>query len=143
MAKRIGLRPSVGKRGDEMTPNSGDLIWLMFSPQAGREQTGRRPALVLSPHSYNAMVGLCVVCPVTSQAKGYAFEVPLPEGLPVHGVVLADHIKSADWRNEAAISSRLPQVPFLTRSALSSNRFWGCELMEKRSRTPLARNPIS
>jgi mRNA interferase MazF len=74
------------------------LIWLSFTPQAGREQAGRRPALVLSPRSYNTLVGLCVVCPVTSHPKGYAFEVPLPEGLPVQGVVLADHVKSADWR---------------------------------------------
>jgi mRNA interferase MazF len=76
----------------------GELIWLSFSPQVGREQAGRRPALVLSPRAYNAKVGLCVVCPVTQQAKGYAFEVPLPGGLPVQGVVLADHVKSADWR---------------------------------------------
>ncbi|MFL6110876.1 MAG: endoribonuclease MazF [Catenulispora sp.] len=86
------------RRGDAANaPDAGDLIWLSFSPQAGREQAGRRPALVLSPRSYNAMVGLCLVCPVTNQAKGYAFEVALPDGLPVQGVVLADHVKSADW----------------------------------------------
>jgi len=79
-------------------PGTGDLIWMSFTPQAGREQAGRRPGLVLSPRSYNAKVGLCLVCPITHQAKGYAFEVALPEGLPVAGVVLADHIKSADWQ---------------------------------------------
>jgi mRNA interferase MazF len=73
------------------------LIWLTFSPQAGREQAGRRPALVLSPRVYNAKAGLCVVCPVTSQVKGYPFEVALPDGLPVRGAVLSDHVKSADW----------------------------------------------
>lgn len=96
MAKRTGVRRSGAKRGD--APDAGDLIWLSFTPSAGREQAGRRPALVLSPRSYNAKVGLCLVCPVTQPAKGYAFEVALPDGLPVQGVVLADHIKSADWR---------------------------------------------
>jgi mRNA interferase MazF len=99
MAKRTGARPSGAKRGDAAdAPDAGDLIWLSFTPQAGREQAGRRPALVLSPRSYNAKVGLCLVCPVTHQAKGYAFEVALPDGLPVQGVVLADHVKSADWQ---------------------------------------------
>ena len=99
MAKRTGARPSGAKRGDGPdAPGSGDLIWLSFSPQSGREQAGRRPGLVLSPRSYNAKVGLCLVCPVTHHAKGYAFEVALPNDLPVQGVVLADHVKSADWR---------------------------------------------
>jgi mRNA interferase MazF len=98
MAKRIGGRPPAAKRGDHHIPDAGDLIWLSFTPQAGREQGGRRPGLVLSPRTYNAKVGLCLVCPVTGQAKGYPFEVPLPEHLPVQGVVLADHVKSADWQ---------------------------------------------
>jgi mRNA interferase MazF len=78
------------------------LIWLSFTPQAGREQAGRRPGLVLSPRSYNVKVGLCLVCPVTQHAKGYAFEVALPDGLPVQGVVLADHVKSADWQHRGS-----------------------------------------
>jgi mRNA interferase MazF len=87
------------RRGDAgRIPDSGDLIWLSFTPQAGREQAGRRPGLVLSPRSYNAKVGLCLVCPVTHHAKGYAFEVALPAGLPVEGVVLADHLRSTDWQ---------------------------------------------
>jgi mRNA interferase MazF len=99
MAKRTGVRPLGAKHGDgSKAPGSGDLIWLSFSPQTGREQAGRRPGLVLSPRSYNAKVGLCLVCPVTHHAKGYAFEVALPDGLAVQGVVLADHIKSANWR---------------------------------------------
>jgi mRNA interferase MazF len=77
-------------------------VWFSFSPQAGREQAGRRPALVLSPSSYNERAGLCIICPITSQAKGYPFEVPLPGGLPVSGVVLSDHLKSADWRVRSA-----------------------------------------
>ncbi len=96
MGKRTGARPSGAKVGE--APDTGDLIWLSFTPQAGREQAGRRPALVLSPRSYNEKVGLCLVCPVTHHAKGYAFEVPLPEGMAVQGVILADHLKSADWR---------------------------------------------
>src|SRR5580700_10576947 len=99
MAKRTGARPSGVRRGDARhIPDAGELIWLSFTPQAGREQAGRRPGLVLSPRSYNSKVGLCLVCPVTSHAKGYAFEVELPAGLPVQGVVLADHVKSADWQ---------------------------------------------
>lgn len=99
MAKRTGARPSGARPGEAAhIPDSGDVIWLWFTPQAGREQAGRRPALVVSPRAYNAKVGLCLVCPVTNQAKGYPFEVTIPAGLPVQGVVLADHIKSADWR---------------------------------------------
>lgn len=99
MAKRTGGQPAGAKPGDSAhLPDSGDLIWMSFSPQVGREQAGRRPGLVLSPRSYNAKVGLCLVCPVTQRAKGYVFEVNLPEGLPIQGVVLADHVKSVDWQ---------------------------------------------
>lgn len=75
-------------------PERGDLLWLTF---VGREQAGRRPALVLSPIAYNRRANLALVCPITTQAKGYPFEVALPPGLPLSGVVLADHLKSADW----------------------------------------------
>jgi mRNA interferase MazF len=78
-------------------PERGDLVWLTFDPQAGREQAGRRPALVLSPAPYNRRASLALVCPITNQAKGYPFEVALPEELSISGVVLADHVKSADW----------------------------------------------
>jgi mRNA interferase MazF len=78
-------------------PERGDLLWLTFDPQAGHEQAGRRPALVLSPAAYNRRANLALVCPITTQAKGYPFEVALPTGLPLSGVVLADHLKSADW----------------------------------------------
>ncbi len=83
-------------------PDRGDLIWISFSPQAGHEQAGRRPALVLSPRSYNAKVALALFCPVTNQAKGYPFEVVLPAGLAISGVVLADHVKSLDWQARRA-----------------------------------------
>src|SRR3954471_14030479 len=79
-------------------PQRGDAVWITLTPQAGHEQAGRRPALVLSPASYNGKVGLALLCPITSQIKGYPFEVRLPDGLPVAGVVLADQIKALDWR---------------------------------------------
>lgn len=79
-------------------PRRGELVWLDFDPQSGREQAGRRPALVLSSDAYNRKAGLAIFCPVTSRAKGYPFEVELPAGLAVEGVVLADHVKSFDWQ---------------------------------------------
>ena len=90
-------------------PDAGDLIWLTFDPQAGHEQAGRRPALVLSPQSYNGKSGLVLVCPVTNQIKGYPFEVPVPSGCGVKGVVLADHVKSLDWR--ARNAAKIDRVP--------------------------------
>ena len=83
-------------------PDAGDLVWLTFDPQAGFEQAGRRPALILSPKLYNARSGLALACPVTSHAKGYPFEVALPEGAGVIGVILADHIMSIDWKARQA-----------------------------------------
>ena len=83
-------------------PRRGDLVWLHFDPQTGHEQAGRRPALVLSPGSYNGRVGLAILCPVTGQAKGYPFEVLLPSGGDVAGVVLSDQVKSLDWRARRA-----------------------------------------
>ena len=79
-------------------PGRGEAIWLQFNPQAGHEQAGRRPALVISPKSYNEKVGLALLCPITSKVKGYPFEVRLPPGLEVSGVILADQLKSLDWR---------------------------------------------
>ena len=83
-------------------PGRGDLVWLSVDPPSGHEQHGRRPALVLSPVAYNRRVGLALVCPVTSRSKGYPFEVALPQDLPVAGVVLADHMRSVDWRSRRA-----------------------------------------
>ncbi len=77
-------------------------MWLEFTPQTGSEQAGRRPALAISPKAYNAKVGLALFCPVTSRVKGYPFEVVLPEGSGVIGVVLADQLKSLDWRARKA-----------------------------------------
>ena len=79
-------------------PNRGDVVWITFNPQAGHEQAGRRPAVVLSPKGYNSKVGLALLCPVTSQVKGYPFEVIIPEGLPINGAILSDQVKSLDWK---------------------------------------------
>lgn len=79
-------------------PKRGDIVWLCFDPQAGHEQAGRRPAFVLSPESYNKKTGLFIVCPITTKAKGYPFEVALPPGLAVSGCILSDQIKSFDWK---------------------------------------------
>ena len=82
----------------EYVPDAGDLIWLDFTPQAGREQAGRRPAVVLSPRSHNEKTSLAVVCPVKSLVKGYPFEVGLPAGSRIRGAILCDHLKNPDWR---------------------------------------------
>jgi mRNA interferase MazF len=83
-------------------PQRGDVVWITLNPQAGHEQAGRRPAIILSPQAYNAKVGLALMCPITSQVKGYPFEVAIPAGLPVAGVILSDQIKSLDWRARKA-----------------------------------------
>ncbi len=79
-------------------PDVGDVVDVNFDPQEGREQRGRRPALVLTPRDYNRRVQLCVLCPITRQQKGYPFEVPIPAGYAVTGVVLADQVKSISWQ---------------------------------------------
>lgn len=79
-------------------PKAGDLIYFDFSPQAGHEQAGPRPALVISEAAYNARAGLALVCPITRQRKGYPFEVPLPSDAPIQGVILADQIRSIDYQ---------------------------------------------
>ena len=79
-------------------PEQGDVVWINMNPQAGHEQAGRRPAIVLSPGSYNSKVGLAILCPVTDQIKGYPFEVIIPSGLKVTGAVLSDQVKSLDWK---------------------------------------------
>ena len=93
----------------EYVPGVGDLIWVNFSPQLGHEQSGRRPAVVLSPRLYNLNAGLLIACPITSKVKGYPFEVPMPSGSRIQGVILADHLKSLDWRlREAQKAGKIP-----------------------------------
>ena len=93
----------------QYAPERGDVVWLEFNPQAGHEQAGNRPALVISPAAYNRRVGLALFCPLTTQAKGYPFEVVLPAGLKAKGAILADQIKSLDWRvRKAKLLCRVP-----------------------------------
>ena len=102
------------KTGDPMAyiPDRGDMVWIAFNPQAGHEQAGRRPALVLSPIAYNVRVGLALLCPITTHIKGYPFEVLLPEGLKINGAVLSDQVKSLDWKTrQAEFICRLPAAP--------------------------------
>lgn len=86
----------------DYVPDRGDVVWLQFEPQAGHEQSGKRPALVVSPKSYNGEVGLALLCPITSRVKGYPFEVLMPKTSGISGVVLADQIKSLDWKARQA-----------------------------------------
>ncbi len=83
-------------------PDRGDVVWINLDPQAGQEQSGHRPVLVLSPASYNGKVGLMLCCPITGQAKGYPFEVVIEDNPKVSGVVLADQVKCLDWRTRCA-----------------------------------------
>ena len=83
-------------------PEKGDVVWLDFDPQAGHEQSGRWPAFVLSPAKYNGKTGLMLCCPVTTQVKGYPFEVAVEGNAKVKGVILADQVKSLDWQKRNA-----------------------------------------
>lgn len=91
-------------------PDRGDIVWLQYNPQAGHEQAGHRPALVVSPRSYNEKAGLALFCPITSQVKGYPFEVSLPSGGKPSGAILSDQVKSLDWRvRRATRTSKAPK----------------------------------
>lgn len=97
----------TGERGELIrqifyTPQRGDVVWISLAPQAGHERTERRPAVVLSPQAYNSRIGLAVLCPITTQVKGYPFEVLIPLDLPVKGAILADQAESLDWRAHRA-----------------------------------------
>ena len=92
-------------------PQRGDIVWINFTPQSGHEQTGKRPAVVISPQIYNKKIGLAVFCPITSQIKGYPFEVVIPDGHKIHGVVLADQVKSLDYNSrKVQFISKLPSA---------------------------------
>ena len=98
-----------GRGGSAYVPDRGHVVWLDFDPQAGHEQAKRRPAVVLSPASYNGVTSLALCCPVTSQVKGYPFEVAMPAGGKAQGVALADQVRSLDWRaRKAAYLDALP-----------------------------------
>ena len=104
--------PLATRSGSRYIPERGDVVWLTFDPQVGHEQAGRRPAVVLSPASYNGRAMLALMVPVTRQIKGYPFEVILPNDLPIAGAVLADQVKSLDWR--ARDVKRIASLPETT-----------------------------
>jgi mRNA interferase MazF len=106
------------KRG--YVPDRGDIVWLQFNPQSGHEQAGHRPALVLSPADYNRASGLMLCCPMTSQKKGYPFEVVISDDPDRTSVVLADQVKSVDWKTRQAVKkgSASPNVVMETLSKL-------------------------
>ena len=97
-------------KSKQYIPDRGDIVWLTFSPQSGREQSGRRPALVISPLVYNGKTNLAIFCPITSQIKDYPFEVKLPENLDISGVIISDQIKNLDWKaREVEYICQLPK----------------------------------
>jgi mRNA interferase MazF len=102
--RRLYLKLCRRERGLVMAyiPDRSDAVWLDFQSQSGHEQTGRRPAIVLSPDEYNRKVGLAIFCPITKSIKGYPFEVIIPEGFGLTGVILADQVKSMDWKTRNA-----------------------------------------
>lgn len=90
-------------------PDEGDLVWLDFDPQAGHEQAGIRPAVILSSRYFNLRTSLAFACPISSKVKGYPFQVVIPTGLPVHGAILCEHMRSLDWRvRKASYLGRMP-----------------------------------
>jgi len=92
----------IRKESAVYVPDRGDVAWISLNPQVGHEQSGRRPAVILSPLPYNEKVGLAICCPVTSAIKGYPWEVVLPDGLPISGAALSDQVKNLDWRARGA-----------------------------------------
>jgi mRNA interferase MazF len=100
------------KSGSNFVPERGDAVWLSFDPHAGHEQGGRRPAVILSPSAYNRVSGLAIAAPITSRVKNYPFEVPLPAGAAVSGVILIDQVKNIDWKARDAV--RIGVLPAMT-----------------------------
>ena len=86
----------------DWAPDRGDFVWMNFSPRVGHEQSGYRPALTLTPLSFNRRMGFGLFCPVRSRVKGYLFEVPIPAGSKIEGAVLTEQVKSVDWRERKA-----------------------------------------
>lgn len=114
MADHKAKRPSKpGGQAEIYVPEAGDFVFLDFQPQAGHEQAGRRPALVVSPKAFNERTGLALVCPVTNTVRGWPFEAPIPVEAAITGVVLADQVRSLDWRaRNARFYSKAPRDTF-------------------------------
>jgi len=98
------------KKSGKYIPSRGDIVWLSFNPQSGHEQSGHRPAIVISPKEYNGKVGLAIFCPITSKIKNYPFEVKIIIKGIIKGVILADQLKSLDWeRRDARFIAKAPK----------------------------------
>ena len=83
-------------------PERGDVVWIMFAPSTGHEQSGKRPGVVMSSSIYNGKTGMALCCPITSHVKGYPFEVSVPIGVKISGAILADHMRNIDWKTRRA-----------------------------------------
>ena len=120
MADRKATKPSrTGRQEAGYVPEPGDFIFLDFQPQAGHEQAGRRPALVISPRIFNERTGFAIVCPVTNTVRGWPFEALIPPQASITGVVLADQVRSLDWRARGAgFHSKAPRDTFTQALAL-------------------------
>ena len=100
------------KSGD-YCPDAGDLVWIDLNPTLGHEQSGHRPAIVLTPRQYNERSGLCIVCPITSRARGYPFEVAIPEGVAISGIFLVDQVRSVSWEERYVKKAGVAPVELL------------------------------
>jgi mRNA interferase MazF len=87
----------LATRSGDYCPDAGELVWIDLNPTVGHEQSGHRPAIVLTPRQYNVRSGLCIICPITSRARGYPFEVAIPGGHAISGVILVDQVRSVSW----------------------------------------------
>lgn len=106
MTRSTSAGPSAPSNSEPYCPDAGDIIWIDLDPVRGQEQRGRRPVLVLTPHSYNRLAKLCVVCAMTTHVKGYPFEVAMPDG----AVVLADQIRTVAWPSrDTTFKARAPE----------------------------------
>jgi len=113
-AKKSGEAAARRARRGVYQPDRGDIVYLNFTPQAGHEQAGRRPALVLSPVDFNVGTGLVMVCPITNTRRGSPFEVEVPRGSKLSGVILTHHMRSADWvARQAELHGTVPEATIL------------------------------
>jgi mRNA interferase MazF len=87
----------LATKSDDYCPDAGDLVWIDLNPTVGHEQSRHRPAIVLTPRQYNLRSGLCIICPITSRARGYPFELAIPHGHPISGIILVDQGRSVSW----------------------------------------------
>ena len=123
-------------------PEAGDIVWLQFTPQAGHEQAGHRPALVISPSVYNRKTGLMLCCPMTTQVKGYPFEVLVSDDVK-QSAILADQVKSLDWVARKATRKGKVSSDELSETRLKIAALIGCNGASPRNSKPLAKNCIS